>query len=146
MQWVRVRIPAPALHGRRASPLPSQPDVCTPTTSCVAEDIVSLNSPAAAMAVHPAMRPRNVALAGLVSLAVAMGIGRFAFTPLLPMMLHDGVLDLAAGSWLASANYLGYLVGAVLCTLQPWIWRGCRRCPPCAIPAGSASAWGPPAC
>ena len=40
------------------------------------------------------MRPRNVALAGLVSLAVAMGIGRFAFTPLLPMMLHDGVLRL----------------------------------------------------
>ncbi len=63
-----------------------------------------------------------VALAGLVSLAVAMGIGRFAFTPLLPMMLHDGVVDLPQASWLASANYLGYLIGAVLCTLHPWIW------------------------
>ncbi len=51
-----------------------------------------------------------------------MGIGRFAFTPLLPMMLHDGVIDLAGASWLASANYLGYLAGALLCTLQPWIW------------------------
>jgi len=64
-----------------------------------------------------------VALAGAVSLAVAMGIGRFAFTPLLPMMLHDGVIDLHAASWLASANYLGYLAGALLCTFQPWIWR-----------------------
>jgi MFS family permease len=62
-------------------------------------------------------------LAGAVSLAVAMGIGRFAFTPLLPMMLHDGVIDLHAASWLASANYLGYLAGALLCTFQPWIWR-----------------------
>jgi len=61
--------------------------------------------------------------AGMISLAVAMGIGRFAFTPLLPMMLSDGVIDLASASWLASANYLGYLVGALLCTFQPWLWR-----------------------
>ncbi len=65
----------------------------------------------------------GIALAGMVSLAVAMGIGRFAFTPLLPMMLRDGVLDLPHASWLASANYLGYFVGALLCTFQPWIWR-----------------------
>ncbi len=63
-----------------------------------------------------------VALAGALALAVAMGIGRFAFTPLLPMMLHDRVIDLHAASWLASANYLGYLAGALLCTFQPWIW------------------------
>jgi MFS family permease len=69
------------------------------------------------------MTPWGVAAAGMVSLAVAMGIGRFAFTPLLPMMLADGVVTLPAASWLASANYLGYLVGALLCTLQPWIWR-----------------------
>ncbi len=67
--------------------------------------------------------PRAIALAGLLSLAVAMGIGRFAFTPLLPMMLADGVVDLAAGTWLATANYLGYWVGALGCTLQPWVWR-----------------------
>lgn len=68
-------------------------------------------------------RPWHVALAGMVSLAVAMGIGRFAFTPLLPMMMADGVLDLPTASWLASANYLGYLVGALLCTFQPWRGR-----------------------
>lgn len=59
--------------------------------------------------------PRSgaIALAGLAALAVAMGIGRFAFTPILPMMQQDSGLSLAAGSWLASANYAGYLAGAL---------------------------------
>ncbi len=63
-----------------------------------------------------------IAVAGCVALAVAMGIGRFAFTPILPMMLHDGAVDLHAASWLASANYLGYLSGALLCTFVPLLW------------------------
>jgi len=70
-----------------------------------------------------------IALAGLVSLAVAMGIGRFAFTPILPMMLSDGVVDLPAASWLASANYLGYMLGAIFCTLQPWLWARLKGLP-----------------
>ncbi|WP_374666560.1 YbfB/YjiJ family MFS transporter, partial [Ramlibacter sp.] len=68
-------------------------------------------------------RPWQIAVAGLVSLAVAMGIGRFAFTPLLPMMLAEGSVNVAGASLLASANYLGYLVGALACTFQPWLWR-----------------------
>ena len=52
-------------------------------------------------------------LAGALTLAVAMGIGRFAFTPLLPLMMRDGQLDAAGGAELAAANYLGYLVGAL---------------------------------
>ena len=55
----------------------------------------------------------NVAFAGLAALVVAMGIGRFAFTPLLPMMQHDAGLSLAEGGYLASANYVGYLAGAL---------------------------------
>ncbi|WP_371558489.1 YbfB/YjiJ family MFS transporter [Cupriavidus gilardii] len=58
-----------------------------------------------------------VALGGLVSLAVAMGIGRFAFTPLLPMMLHDGSVTLHQGGWIATWNYIGYFVGALACLL-----------------------------
>ena len=73
--------------------------------------------------------PWPIALAGLVALAVAMGLGRFAFTPLLPMMLNDGVVDLPSASWLASANYLGYMLGAILCTLQPWLWARFRWLP-----------------
>jgi hypothetical protein len=74
-------------------------------------------------AASPALRPVALALAGLVSLAVAMGIGRFAFTPLLPVMLAERSVTLAGASLLASANYLGYLLGALACTFQPWIWR-----------------------
>jgi MFS family permease len=53
------------------------------------------------------------AAVGLTSLASAMGIGRFAFTPLLPLMQQAYGLTLAQGAWLAAANYLGYLLGAL---------------------------------
>jgi len=42
-----------------------------------------------------------------------MGIGRFAFTPMLPLMIRDGSLTLDASPWLAAVNYLGYFVGAL---------------------------------
>lgn len=67
--------------------------------------------------------PWLIAFTGMLSLAVAMGIGRFAFTPVLPMMLQDGSIDLPAGSWLATANYLGYWMGAMGCALLPGLWR-----------------------
>jgi predicted MFS family arabinose efflux permease len=57
--------------------------------------------------------PMTVALAGFAALAIAMGIGRFAFTPILPLMREDAALSVAAGGWLAAANYLGYLLGAL---------------------------------
>ena len=60
-----------------------------------------------------AASPLVHALAGFAALAVAMGIGRFAFTPVLPMMLQDAGLSIASGGWLASATYLGYLIGAL---------------------------------
>jgi len=78
-------------------------------------------------ALPPPQRPLAVALAGMAALAVAMGIGRFAFTPLLPMMLHDGVVTLAGGSWLATANYLGYLIGALACMALPWVAPRARQ-------------------
>jgi len=75
---------------------------------------------------HPVSPPWNeqahmVAFVGMLSLAVAMGVGRFAFTPLLPMMLHDGTITLSLGSWLATANYAGYLAGALACMALPWL-------------------------
>jgi predicted MFS family arabinose efflux permease len=57
--------------------------------------------------------PARLALATLVALALAMGVGRFAFTPLLPLMQAESGLSLTGGSWLAFANYLGYMVGAL---------------------------------
>lgn len=54
-----------------------------------------------------------IGLAGLLSLAVAMGFGRFSFTPLLPLMIRDGQADVVSAGWIAAANYLGYLAGAL---------------------------------
>lgn len=55
-----------------------------------------------------------VCAAAMIALAVAMGVGRFAFTPLFPLMVRDGLLDAQSGALLAASNYLGYLVGALL--------------------------------
>ncbi len=57
--------------------------------------------------------PRRITLVGGLCMATAMGIGRFAFTPLLPLMQEAQGLPLADGAWLAMINYLGYLIGAV---------------------------------
>src|SRR6185503_1333983 len=61
----------------------------------------------------------RVACIGAVGLAAAMGIGRFAFTPLLPLMQAREGLTLTQGGWLAAANYLGYLIGALACAARP---------------------------
>lgn len=52
-----------------------------------------------------------------------MGIGRFAFTPLMPLMQRDGLLDVTTGTAWAAANYLGYLIGALTASFfgrHPW--------------------------
>ncbi|MCZ6842213.1 MAG: YbfB/YjiJ family MFS transporter, partial [SAR324 cluster bacterium] len=52
-------------------------------------------------------------LGGLTALAAAVGIGRFVYTPILPYMLDGLGLSKAEGGLLASANFLGYLLGAL---------------------------------
>jgi MFS family permease len=60
-----------------------------------------------------------IGVAGATGLAVALGIGRFAFTPLLPLMQREALLSADAGAWLATANYLGYLLGALTAARVP---------------------------
>jgi MFS family permease len=62
---------------------------------------------------HPTISVPVTVAAAFTALAVAMGIGRFAFTPVLPMMEDDAGLTVVGGGWLAAANYAGYLVGAL---------------------------------
>ena len=64
-------------------------------------------------ALRPSLSITAVCAIAATALAVAMGIGRFAFTPLLPLMVRDGSLAQSAGAWLAASNYLGYLAGAL---------------------------------
>jgi MFS family permease len=55
----------------------------------------------------------RILAAGVIALVVAMGIGRFAYTPILPFMQARFGLSNAAIGALASSNYLGYLGGAL---------------------------------
>ncbi|WP_455874239.1 YbfB/YjiJ family MFS transporter [Rhizobium yanglingense] len=56
-------------------------------------------------------------IAAAILLVVGMGFGRFAFTGLYPLMVADQQISVEGGSYATSANYAGYLVGALLAAL-----------------------------
>ncbi|MET0187576.1 MAG: YbfB/YjiJ family MFS transporter, partial [Pseudonocardia sediminis] len=47
------------------------------------------------------------------ALAAAMGIGRFVYTPILPLMTTQAGIPAHTAAALATANYVGYLAGAL---------------------------------
>lgn len=59
----------------------------------------------------------KVLSAGIFSLILMLGIARFAYTPLLPLMQQQAGLGLSQAGWLAAINYMGYLSGAVIASL-----------------------------
>jgi len=66
-------------------------------------------------------------LGGTLTMAAAMGVGRFAYTPLLPEMQSAFGWSFAQAGDVASANYLGYMIGAlaaprVLAGPRPFVW------------------------
>ncbi len=52
--------------------------------------------------------------AGIFSLVLVLGVARFSYTPLLPLMQQQAGLGVAAAGWLAAINYAGYLSGALI--------------------------------
>lgn len=66
---------------------------------------------------QPSIAPREllaVLAAGAVLLLVTHGLGRFIYTPLLPYLVDDGQISAGQGAAVATWNYLGYLLGALL--------------------------------
>lgn len=64
----------------------------------------------------------RILFAGMLGMVVAMGIGRFAFTPILPLMQRDLGMSHAVAGWLAGLNYAGYLIGALAFSLLPGLF------------------------
>ncbi|CAO3414741.1 YbfB/YjiJ family MFS transporter [Azospirillum doebereinerae] len=73
----------------------------------------------------------RVLIGGVIALAIAMGVARFAFTPILPAMQAATGLGTDGAGLLASLNYLGYFIGALGVGLVPHgavrtaVFRGC---------------------
>ena len=56
----------------------------------------------------------RVIFAGICALILTVGLARFAYTPMLPIMRDQAGLSHLAGGWLATINYAGYMSGALL--------------------------------
>lgn len=60
-----------------------------------------------------------IACIGLYCLAVVMGYGRFLFTATLPDIMAQLSLSTTIAGWLASINYIGYFIGALIAMFVP---------------------------
>lgn len=56
----------------------------------------------------------RVIAAGISALILTIGLARFAYTPMLPIMHDAAGLSAFAGGWLATLNYMGYIAGALI--------------------------------
>lgn len=64
--------------------------------------------------------PLATVFSGWIALIIFMGIGRFAYTPILPLMQQTTVLSHQSAAFLATANYFGYLGGAFIAGILSW--------------------------
>lgn len=60
------------------------------------------------------LAPFSIATGGFLAMAAGIGIGRFVYTPILPPMVEAVPLSKGAAGLIASANFVGYLAGALL--------------------------------
>lgn len=92
---------------------------------------------------NPALR---AAFAGVCALALAIGLGRFFYTPVLPPMLEAGRISASEGGLAAGANFLGYLLGALAASsprfsAQRYRWTAYAALPACGVTLLLSGLW-----
>jgi predicted MFS family arabinose efflux permease len=85
-----------------------------------ASDYTGLDELTARRTLTAGMRLWAVAAGGLAATLIGNGIGRFAYTPLIPALIAAGWFTPADAVYLAAANLVGYLLGALV---AGWIAR-----------------------
>lgn len=69
--------------------------------------------------------PWRPTVAGILGILVGIGLGRFAFTPLLPELIEAGWFESGPAAYLSATNLVGYLLGAILArTLSRYLSPG----------------------
>ncbi len=65
------------------------------------------------------LSPFRSILAGICAIGVALGMSRFAYTPLVPALIRDGWVDIPQAGFLGGANCTGYVISCLIALILP---------------------------
>lgn len=72
------------------------------------------------------MHPYRLGVAGAFALLLGIGLGRFAYTPIIPALVHAGWFSGPQAAYLGAMNLFGYMLGA-FCAHRAALRLGTRR-------------------
>lgn len=64
----------------------------------------------------------RLSIAGAATLLVGMALGRFSYSPLIPVLIESGQLTVAQAGNVGASNFLGYLAGALAAPMLRRRW------------------------